>query len=535
MASTNTQEHAVILGRELNFSNISLLIVFITIILYPITHAIYNVYFHPLSKIPGPFIWSASRLPYVRSLIRGNLVHDVQKFHARYGPIVRVTPNEVAFAQPEAWADIHQSRQENDNSDPSSGQASTRNYRGEFLKDPSWWAPPMGDAFSVITSIDPEQHAHMRKILAPAFTARALKAQEPFIQRYVNLLVERLHEAATSPEKEEVDMHAWFNFTTFDIFGDLGFGESFHCLENSQYHPWIHALLGSLKAVTWLVSARWYPTIYYLLLLCIPPSLKKMALEHEQQVKERVRRRMNYEMDRPDVFSPVLAANRNGKGLTQDEIDITFSGLITAGSETTATTLTGTMNYLVQDPRSLGLLTEEIRSRFKAESEITLDALRDLPYLDYVLHEGLRLCAPVPWILPRVVPPEGAVVCGVFLPGGTTVSVQAYAMNRSHRYWKDPNSFIPERWRPEVVTDESSPFQKDRRDAWQPFMVGSRGCLGQNLAWAELRLIMTKLVWNFNFEMSKDPAKRLNWENLKTHLLFEHEPVWVRIKPRELA
>ncbi|KAM7203470.1 Cytochrome P450 [Naviculisporaceae sp. PSN 640] len=533
MAFINTHD-GTILGRELNLSNVSLLVIFVTAILYPITRAIYNVCFHPLSKIPGPILWSASRLPYVRSLIRGNLVHDIQKFHAQYGPIVRVTPNEVAFAQPEAWTDIYQSRYENDNSNPSpGGQAPTRNYRGEFRKDPSWWAPPTGNAFSVITATDPEQHARFRKILAPAFTPRALKAQEPFLHRYVNLLVERLREAATSPEQEEVDMHNWFNFTTFDIFGDLGFGESFKCLENSQYHPWIHALLGSIKAIVWLISARWYPTINYLLLLCIPPSLKKMAEEHDQQVKQRVRRRMNYEMDRPDVFAPILAAQKNGNGMTQDEIDITFSGLVTAGSETSATTLTGTMNYLVQDPRVLGLLTEEIRTRFKEESEITLEALRDLPYLDHVLHEGLRLCAPVPWILPRVVPPEGAVVCGVFLPGGTTVSVQAYTMNRTPEYWHQADKFIPERWQPEVDTDESSPFHKDRRDAWQPFLLGSRGCLGQNLAWAELRLIMAKLVWNFDFEMSKDPARRLNWEKLKTHLLVETEPVWVRIRPRE--
>lgn len=72
--------------------------------------AVYNVYFHPLAGIPGPQTWSATRLPFVRSLLSGTLVHDIQELHRRYGPVLRIAPNEVTFSQPEAWNDIFQTR-----------------------------------------------------------------------------------------------------------------------------------------------------------------------------------------------------------------------------------------------------------------------------------------------------------------------------------------------------------------------------------------------------------------------------------------
>lgn len=64
----------------------------------------------------------------------------------------------------------------------------------------------------------------------------------------------------------------------------------------------------------------------------------------------------------------------------------------------------------------------------------------------------------------------------------------------------------------------------------QPFSTGPRNCLGQHLAWAELRLILTKLVWNF--DMSLVPDQRLRWEDLRTFLLVEKKPVVVKMSLR---
>lgn len=66
-----------------------------------------NLYFHPLSGFPGPKLWAASRIPYIVSLFRGNLVVDFAEIHRKYGNVVRVAPGEISFAAEEAWHDIY--------------------------------------------------------------------------------------------------------------------------------------------------------------------------------------------------------------------------------------------------------------------------------------------------------------------------------------------------------------------------------------------------------------------------------------------
>lgn len=278
---------------------------------------------------------------------------------------------------------------------------------------------------SLLSAIDPQEHARIRRLLAPGFTPRALAAQEPILHRYVNLLVDRLREIVTNNGHQlgvdaEIDMGPWFNFTTFDVFGDLGFGESFDCLENSRYHPWIALLFNSVKAASFVAAVRFYPFLEWLLMKLIPRSLKEMQRKHYDQIVDKVHRRLNWELERPDIMSHVIGGRKGDKGLDIGVINTTFMVLTTAGSETTATVLTGTLNYLVNNPAKLALLASEIRGSFANQEEITLDGLKNLNYLNACLSEGLRLCVPVPWMLPRLVPEGGATVCGTWLPGGVS-------------------------------------------------------------------------------------------------------------------
>lgn len=103
--------------------------------------------------------------------------------------------------------------------------------------------------------------------------------------------------------------------------------------------------------------------------------------------------------------------------MTVPEIEATFSVLVIAGSETTAIVMSGIMSYLLKSPESLKELVAEIRGAFTHDEEMTVDRVTKLPFLNAVIEEGLRLCPPVPAILPRWVPPEGDFVCGEWLPG----------------------------------------------------------------------------------------------------------------------
>lgn len=113
----------------------------------------------------------------------------------------------------------------------------------------------------------------------------------------------------------------------------------------------------------------------------------------------------------------------------------------------------------------------------------------------------------------------------------TPVSIQAYTMNRDPAYFHSATSFVPERWLSDSRTDQESPFFHDRLQVVQPFSDGPRACLGQHLAWAELRLILSKLIWVFDFEVVED--RKMRWEDLRTFLLVEKKPIEVRARLRD--
>ncbi|KAF2866144.1 cytochrome P450 [Massariosphaeria phaeospora] len=506
----------------------ALVITFSLSLLYPIAKAIYNVAFHPLSNVPGPSNWAASRIPFIRCLLRGTLVQDVERLHRKYGQVVRIAPDEVTFAHPDAWTEILQPRP----------------GRQQFLKDALWWSEPSPK--SLINAIDPATHARIRKTLVPAFTSGALKAQEPIIQRYVSLLIERLRQQVHAAEVADgstngavVDIFPWLNFTTFDVFGDLGFGESFNCLEHSEYHPWIALIFDNIKAIAFVNSVKFYPALDWLLTRCIPASLKKVQADHFQQVVDKVRRRMNWEVTREDLMFHTLKEAKEGQGMSLDEIDYTFAALTIAGSETTATVLGGIVNFLSADGARCRLLSDEVRSAFASEAEITLSRVGGLEYMNGVINEGLRLCPPVPWILPRRVPAGGERVCGVWLAGGTAVSIQQYVLNRDPALFHDASSFVPERWLAGEDSQAASPYASDQRGAVQAFSVGPRSCLGKQLAWAEMRLIVARLVWAFDITAAgreRDGGGgggALQWEHLRTFLLVEKRAIAVRLRRRQ--
>jgi cytochrome P450 len=108
--------------------------------------------------------------------------------------------------------------------------------------------------------------------------------------------------------------------------------------------------------------------------------------------------------------------------MSLDEICTNSVILITAGSETTATLMSGLLFLLLRDPPKLDRPTHEIRSAFKDESEMTFAAEAQLTYLQACIDEALRIYPPVPMSLPRITPPEGGVMSGHFVPGNVSTS-----------------------------------------------------------------------------------------------------------------
>jgi cytochrome P450 len=413
---------------------------------------------------------------------------------------VRCGPSQLAFTSPEAWQDIY-------------GFDKQRS----FTKDPDAYRDSAIGASDMLVTTG-AVHKRYRNLIGHAFSDRALREQQPIVESHVDLLMQRLREQAL--QGEFVDLHKWFNYVTFDVVGDLAFGESFGCLENSVAQPWVEQLY------PFLMSSATIGTLDKILpmraiLPWVPRSLLKAFYGHIDMTRDKVERRLKNEIARKDFMHFILRQN-DEKGMNQEEIMSNMSLLILAGSETTKTALAGTVYLLLKNPSVLEKLTAEVRSKFTGIDEMTVDRLANFEFLNACIQEGMRLHPPVPVGLPRRAISHDAMVAGAFVPKGTTVTIQAYATNRSPSNFANPTVFDPSRWTSEDI------HSTNRLDAVEPFSIGPRNCIGKNLAWVEMRLILTRLLFEFDLELLDDA---FNPDRQKVVVLWEASPLNVRLKP----
>lgn len=111
------------------------------------------------------------------------------------------------------------------------------------------------------------------------------------------------------------------------------------------------------------------------------------------------------------------------------------------------------------------------------------------------------------------------------------MSINSIAMARSETNFHRHNEFLPSRFLPEPLRPIE--YQKDKRGCLKPFGMGTRGCLGKYVALAEIRLVLTRLLWNFELSIgSEDPV---DWMKLKTFIVVQKEPIKIRIRAREMS
>ncbi|KAJ1327424.1 aspirochlorine biosynthesis cytochrome P450 monooxygenase [Microdochium nivale] len=199
--------------------------------------------------------------------------------------------------------------------------------------------------------------------------------------------------------------------------------------------------------------------------------------------------------------------------------------LIIAGSETTATQLSGTTFYLLSNPRTYDRLVAEIRGAFASEDDINMTTVAHLEYLAAVFNESFRMYPPVPIDLPRLIGEGGETVEGHFLPPKTSASVHQWSAYQSKHNFFEPKRFLPERWLTSVNTTDPR-FVHDRRDVLQPFSTGPANCIGKNLAYAEMRVILCRLLYNFDLELQPESK---DWANQRILMLWEKGPLNVKL------
>ncbi|KAJ5835982.1 cytochrome protein [Penicillium robsamsonii] len=476
------------------------------ILIYAIWTVIYNRYVHPLSQYPGPFLVSISRLPHAGAYLTGQLHTYVKSLHEKYGDVVRIAPDELSFRTDQAWKDIY-------------------GFSTNFPKDPRFFNVAKNGIFNLGVSPTDEIHRRQRRVLASAFSDTALKYQEHLLQGYVDTLIRKLHEEASAGST--VDLVEWYTYTTFDFMAEYVYGESFSCLEDARYHPFVAMQFASVKVWTVLSMSKYLPLLSYpikTIALYLYRDLFRTRAANVSFTASKIAQRMERAQDpsTPDYIAHVNSKQNLKAKLSEDEIRANAGFLMVAGSETTATSLSGCTFLILDRPEVYQKLVSEIRSRFQSSSEITFASVATLPYLDAVLQESLRMYPPAPLGMPRVVPEGGATIVGKFVPGKIAVSVPHYASYRSPTKFTQADRFLPERW----LKEEDDSYTGDERDLIRPFSDGPRGCLGQSLAKAEMKLILVNILWRFDLYLSPECSQ---WADQKAFVVWSKKPLLTKL------
>jgi len=501
---------------------------------------------------PGPFLakFSDLWLGYVsKAGHRSEVVHEI---HQKYGPIVRIAPNHISIADPEALNVVY-------------------GHGNGTLKSNFY------DAFvsirrGVFNTRDRAEHTRKRKIVSHVFSQKNVLEFEPNLKRYVAQLMnqwDRLYDLARKDMSGNdgeggwegkngrlyLDILPWANYLAFDIIGDLSFGAPFGMLEVAKdiafvpkHHDNQQAVMNSYGKQDMESEVHGIPAVeilngrgeFSMSMGVLPPHWRSIVkhLPGYRFGGECVRnlagiaivavaKRLTNPTDRVDLLNKLQnSRDADGNLMGREELTAEAQTLLIAGSDTTSNSTCAIIYYLASNPHVQEKLQKDLDEQLGTEDELvaTVDQIKRLTYLDACINEALRIHSTSALGLPRVVPRGGLTVLGQHFVEGTVLSVPSFTIHRDVNVWgEDVEAYRPERW-----------FERDQntiQKTFNPFSVGPRACVGRNLAMMELQIIIASLLRRYNFVLERPD------QMLETREGFLRKPLACRlgIKRRDLV
>jgi hypothetical protein len=201
------------------------------------------------------------------------------------------------------------------------------------------------------------------------------------------------------------------------VLGELAFGEPFNSLKNRKTDSWISIILDSIKFNAYDVAIWKLPIVPYFQYWLTPTHIREGGINHAIASKAKILKRVAQGTNRKDFVSYILA-KREELNITDWELAAHANALIVAGSETSATTLSGMHYYLLNNPEVYAKLKAEVRGKFRNPDEVDARTAATLPYLTACIDETFRTYPPIPIAMPRVTPKGGCTIAGHYVPGG---------------------------------------------------------------------------------------------------------------------
>lgn len=525
----------------------------------------------PLHDIPGPWLAKYTCLLLAYHTRTGKRYLYVDTLHKQYGPFVRITPNQVSCASPTAPNIIY-----------AQGSAS-------LPKTPFYRAFYVDGSPSLFSTQDRAGHASKRRVLAHPFSYASVKQFEGWIRKSLVKMVKGLDARAgglgvnaETPGRAQgstpnTDVLMWLNYMTFDVISDLAFGESLGMLDRAsdvlvspqdtvhpKNAPGVAAMIdyrGRTAAFLGLFPFMLPGSLLAGIARWIPDQFVQRGLQGTQTLSYIAQRCVKRRVEdagmtrRGDLLDRLLEDMRNKQGSEEDvsEADVVTDAmlLLTAGSDTTANSTAAILYWIYRSPRVLSTLRAELLSALASQPSAILppstdfddldiqvdddtttipyhDQLKGCKYLQATIDEGLRMFATNAFGLPRMVP-EGASVTieGRTFYENTELSAPAYTIQHDPTVWGDPNVFRPERWLDSPGGGELSTQASELKKYLLTFGMGPRACIGKNLAYLQMQLLVATVVLRYDLSLRDGELKSVEG--------FMHKPVdlWAKVALRK--
>ncbi|KAL1622616.1 hypothetical protein SLS56_008663 [Neofusicoccum ribis] len=446
-----------------------------------------------IRDIPAPFPAQFTNLWLLWQVRQGRRFLAVHDVHKKLGKMVRIQPHHISIADPDAIPLIY-------------------GHGNGFLKSEYY------DAFvsiqrGLFNTRDRAEHTRKRKTVAHTFSAKSIGQFEQYMHGNLELLVKQWDRMAkeSSSGWAEMDALHWFNYLAFDIIGDLAFGAPFGMLKEGRDFaevrespdappktaPAIEVLnrrgevSAAIGCMPWIKPwAKYFPDPFFSKGVEAVENLAGIAVA-------RVKQRLDNadQVDRVDLLARLMEGkDEKGEKLGRQELTAEALTQLIAGSDTTSNTSCALLYHCLRNPQVIKKLQKELDQAIpNIDTVPEFSMVKDLPYLDAVIKETMRIHSTSSLGLPRMVVGAGVTVADHYFPAGTVLSVPSYSIHHSTAIWgADADAFRPERW--ENVTEK-------QKAAFIPFSYGPRACVGRNVAEMELALIVSTVFRRYEFEL----------------------------------
>ncbi|KAJ5785080.1 uncharacterized protein N7503_010292 [Penicillium pulvis] len=468
---------------------------------YFTAYVVYQRFFHPLAKYPGPFLACLTDLWQVHQFMTLKQPYHLTELHEKHGSIVRYGPDKLSITDEEAIKSIYQSG-------------------ARFMPKTEFYDAYGAAHPNVFGMRDESFHSLRRRQMSHSFSTSYVKEMEQHLDENIRILRQKILSYASA--QEVFDLKKALHYYVIDTLGELAFSQTFGVQisnDETRVPPVIeHSLLAAVTGAWPSMTARlkrWLPLIPHKGLQALFNGRKACAEMASRCVSIRLNaiRSMDGSNDmtseRKDILTNLIMAKHpdTGEHLTQTDLETEAFGFIIAGTHTTSATAALLFYHLLHHPDILAKCVAEIDADLpvlqSSESAYSVTvAEASLPYLRNCMKENFRV-TPV-FTMPlarRVMMPGGTTIAGNHIPQGTSIAVCNHAFHHNPTVWGlDHNCFDPSRW------DE--PEVEGKSKLLMHFGLGGRQCIGKTVATTNIYKLMSTLLSEFEFELADDLERK---------------------------